>query len=373
MANQEMHQREKAITKTSVIGIVANVFLAAFKAGAGLFAGSIAIVLDAVNNLSDALSSIITIAGIRLARKAPDKKHPFGYGRIEYFSAIIISLIVLAAGATSFFESAKKLFSKDVPEYSTVTIVIIVVAVITKLVLGRFVKAQGEKYNSDALIASGSDASFDAILSASTLLGAVAAMLWHISIDAYLGIVIAFFIVKAGMEMLMQPLNQVVGFRTDSAITTAIRETVESFDAVEGAYDLVIHNYGPDYAIGSIHIEVADNMSSKQIHALSKDIQHAVYTQYNIFLTIGIYAVDGENETVGQMRAHIKELALSQSGVLGVHGIFIDETKKILSFDAVLDFEARNEGKLPELLTEKIKKQYPEYDVVINIDLDFSD
>ena len=164
--------REKAITRTSIIGIVTNVFLAAFKAGAGLIAGSISVVLDAVNNLTDAFSSIITILGIKLAKKKPDEKHPYGYGRIEYFSTILIAVIVLSAGVASLVESVKKIFSPTLPEYSLVTVIIIVISVITKLVLGRFVKGQGEKYASDALVASGSDASFDAIISASTLIGA---------------------------------------------------------------------------------------------------------------------------------------------------------------------------------------------------------
>ena len=150
-------KRDKIIVRTSVVGIVTNVLLAAFKAAVGLAANSIAVVLDAVNNLSDALSSIITIVGTKLSGKLPDKKHPLGYGRIEYLSAMIVAGIVLYAGITAFVESVKKIIRPETPEYGTISLVIIAVAVVVKIVLGRYVKAQGKRVNSGALVASGSD------------------------------------------------------------------------------------------------------------------------------------------------------------------------------------------------------------------------
>ena len=158
--------RDAVIIRTSRIGIMTNVFLAAFKALVGLASRSIAVTLDAVNNLSDALSSIITIIGTKLAGKEPDKKHPLGHGRIEYLSAMVVSGIVLYAGITSAVESVKKIIHPEVPDYSTISLFIIAVAVGVKIVLGRYVKGQGEKVNSGSLVASGSDAMFDAVLSA---------------------------------------------------------------------------------------------------------------------------------------------------------------------------------------------------------------
>ena len=198
----DIQTREKQITKTSFIGIGANLMLAGFKAAAGLIAGSVAIVLDAINNLTDALSSVITIVGIKLAKRPPDKSHPFGHGRIEYLSALIIAAIVLSAGVMSLVESVKKIITPELPDYSAVTLVIIGVAVVTKLILGRFVKSRGVKYNSDALVAAGADATFDAILSLSTLIAAVIAMIWDISVDGIVGALISVFIIKAGIEML---------------------------------------------------------------------------------------------------------------------------------------------------------------------------
>ena len=194
--NENEVTREKIIVKTSVIGIIANVFLAAFKAVIGLLTNSIAIILDAVNNISDAGSSLITIIGTKLAGKEPDKKHPFGYGRIEYLSAMLISMIVLYAGITSFVESVKKIINPETPEYTKVSLIIVAVAVVVKIILGRYVKSVGVKVNSDSLINSGEDATLDSVISASTLVAAVVFLLFSISLEAWLGVIISVVIIN---------------------------------------------------------------------------------------------------------------------------------------------------------------------------------
>ena len=196
---QSVVSRDQVIIRTSIIGIMTNVFLAAFKAFVGIVSHSIAVTLDAVNNLSDALSSIITIVGTKLAGKRPDKKHPLGHGRVEYLSAMIVSGIVLYAGITSAVESVKKIIHPEKAEYSTVSLIIIAVAIAVKLILGKYVKTQGEKVNSGSLVASGSDATFDAILSASVLASAIIFLATGISLEAWVGVVIAVFIIRSGI------------------------------------------------------------------------------------------------------------------------------------------------------------------------------
>lgn len=193
--NTRETSREKTIIRTSIIGIIANVFLAAFKAVIGLMTNSIAIVLDAVNNISDAGSSLITIIGTKLAGREPDKKHPFGYGRIEYLSAMIISVIVLYAGITSLVESVKLIIHPKTPDYNTVSLIIVAVAVVVKILLGRYVKKTGVRVNSDSLINSGEDATLDSVISASTLVAAVIFMTFNISLEAWLGAVISLVII----------------------------------------------------------------------------------------------------------------------------------------------------------------------------------
>ena len=197
MTPQEINQtgREKTIVRTSIIGILANIGLAAFKAVVGLTANSIAIVMDAVNNISDAASSVITIIGTKLAGKEPDKKHPFGYGRVEYLTATIISILVLYAGITALVESVKKIITPDTPDYSAAALIIVGAAVLVKLVLGRYVKGVGQKVHSDSLVNSGADAMLDAVISAATLVAAAVYLIFHVSLEAYLGAIIALVII----------------------------------------------------------------------------------------------------------------------------------------------------------------------------------
>lgn len=365
--------REKAITQTSIIGIVANVFLAAFKVAAGWLAGSIAIILDAVNNLTDAMSSIITIIGIKLSKKHPDDKHPFGYGRIEYFSTLLIALLVLVAGFSSIVESGKRIIKPEMPDYSVGTIVIVIVSVIIKLMLGNFVRKQGKKYNSDALLASGAEASFDAIISASTLVGAVVVYLFHISIDGIIGAIISVFIIKAGIEMFLETIGNVIGNRPDSEISKAIKRTIASIDGVNGAYDLILHNYGPDSAIGTVHIEVDGEMNAVAIHKLTKVIQKKIIEDFHIFLTVGIYAVDQKNNEKVSMREVIDKLCKDHEGVVNTHGYYIDLDEKIISFDVGIDFTIEDNIAFADIIKSEVEKLYSGFQVFPNLDTYYSD
>lgn len=365
--------RERAITKTCIIAIFSNVFLAVFKVGAGWMAGSIAIVLDAVNNLTDALGAIITIVGIKLAKRKPSKKHPFGYGRVEYFGTVIISLIILFAGITSILEAGKKVLHPQLPQFSAVTILIVVVAIAIKFFMGRYVKLQGEKYHSDSLIASGTEASLDVLASSSTLIGIFVTKIFGISIDGWLGIVISALIAKAGAEMFVEAVGNIVGNRVDSEIAKNIKETVASVPGVLGAYDLVLHNYGPNSAIGTIHVEIPAEMCAGELHELTVQIQNMVYKQFQVFLTVGIYAIDTMNDTKIKMRKNINDFCMGLDGVLNTHGIFISEDKQLVSFDATIDFTVKDKRTFAKKMTDEIQKIYPGYRVKVNLDVNYSD
>ncbi|MDO4465924.1 MAG: cation diffusion facilitator family transporter [Bacillota bacterium] len=365
----DLLSREKQITQTSIIGIMANLILVALKSFIGILSGSISIVLDAINNLTDALSSIITIIGIKLAKKEPDSKHPYGYGRIEYFSAIIIAGIVLSAGVSSLIESIKNIFHPEMPDYNFVTVLVILITIGIKIVLGKYVTNQGKKLNSDALVASGNDASFDAILTGSTLIGACITMVFHFSIDGFIGTFISAFIIKAGLEMLMESLSDVIGSRPDSAITKDIKQSIREIPGVMGAYDLVLHNYGPDQAIGSVHIELDAKMSAVDIHKLIKKIQLTILEEYNVFLTIGIYAIDEEHNP---QRENIRNQLMKYDGTLGVHAIFFDEDQKYISMDVLLDFSVKNKEELNQNMVKQVQSIYPGFRIDINFDTNYS-
>ena len=366
--------REATIVKTSVIGILANVFLAAFKAGVGLMTHSIAIVLDAVNNLSDAASSLITIIGTKLAGREPDKKHPFGYGRIEYLSAMIIALLVLYAGITAFSESVKAILHPAEPDYTPVTLVIVAVGVLVKILLGRYVKQTGERVHSDSLVNSGEDASMDAIISASTLVAAVLWLLLHISLEAWLGAVIAAFIIRSGITMLRDTLSELLGERAGADLAREIRGTVCSFDEVEGAYDLVLNNYGPDASNGSIHIEVADTLTAAQLDPLIRRIQVEVHRKHGVILTaIGVYSVNTTDPETVAVRGRVREIALSQPHITQMHGFALDKAAKTLRFDLVVSFDAADRREAFCQAVKAVQDEYPGYRLEAALDTDFSE
>ena len=370
----EQTSRDKTIIRTSVIGIAANVFLAAFKAVVGLTANSVAIVMDAVNNLSDAASSVITIIGTRLAGKEPDKKHPFGYGRIEYLSAMLISMLVLYAGVTAFVESVKKIIRPDTPEYTAAGLIIVAVAVVVKIVLGCYVKRVGEKVNSDSLINSGADAAMDSVISASTLVAAGVYLLFRVSLEAWLGAVIAAVIIKSGFGMLRDTLSKILGERADARLARDIKETVTSYPEVSGAYDLVLHNYGPDAFNGSVHIEVPDTLSADDLDKLLRKIMVEVYQKHNVLLTaIGVYSVNTKDPEAAAAREKVSRIVLAHPHVLQMHGFYLDRAEKTLRFDIVVSFDAKDRKQVVREVCEKVQQAYPDYTLQVAMDTDFSE
>ena len=366
--------REKTIIRTSIIGIIANVFLAAFKAVIGLMTHSIAIVLDAVNNISDAGSSLITIIGTKLAGKEPDKKHPFGYGRIEYLSAMIISVIVLYAGITSLVESVKQIIHPETPEYSTVSLIIVAVAVVVKILLGRYVKSVGKKVNSDSLINSGEDATLDAIISASTLVAAGIFLIFHVSLEAWLGAVISIVIIKSGVGMLKDTISKILGEKNDPELARNIKQTVVSFPEVQGAYDLVLHNYGPDTWNGSIHIEVPDTCTANELDQLIRSIQMAVYQQHQVILTaIGVYSVNTKDPETIEVREKVREIVFAHPHVIQMHGFYLIKEEKSIRFDIVVSFDAKDRRAVYTDVVNDVQKAFPDYTLQVAMDTDFAE
>lgn len=366
--------RDKIIIRTSIIGIAANLFLAGFKAAVGLLSNSIAVVLDAVNNLSDAASSIITIVGTKLAGKAPDRKHPFGHGRVEYLTAMIIAVLVLYAGITSLVESVKKIISPEVPEYSTAALVIIAVGVVVKIILGRYVKGVGEKVNSDSLVNSGEDARLDAVITASTFVAALIYLWKGIALEAWLGAVISLVIIKSGIEMLRETLSQILGERADAELARGIKDSVMSFPDVSGVYDLVLNNYGPDTFNGSLHIEVPDSYTANELDELIRAITLEVYKKYNVLLTaIGVYSVNTKDPRVIAVREDVMKTVLDNEYVIQVHGFYLNEEKKTIRFDVIVSFDAPDRKKVYDEIVSEIGEKYPDYELQIVLDTDFSE
>ena len=372
--NSGASQRDREIIKVSVIGIAANILLASVKAAVGLMSHSIAIIMDAVNNLSDALSSVITIVGTRLAGKPADREHPLGHGRYEYLASAVISVIVLYAGVSSLTESVKKIIRPETPDYSAVTLFLVAAAVLVKILLGTYVKNAGERVHSDSLVASGMDAKFDAVISASTLAAAVIFLKTGLSLEAPLGAIISLVIVRSGIGMLRETLSQILGERVNPELSGSVKKTVCEEPEVYGAYDLVLHNYGPDTYLGSVHVEVDDTLTAEEIDDMTRDISRKVYERHGVILTaVGIYSRNsGDSEAAG-IRREVENIIGGYPNILQTHGFYADVKNRHMSVDVIIDFAAQNRQEIYENIVRDIRAKYPDYNVQVTLDSDISD
>ena len=369
------NNRSNVIVRTSIIGILTNLGLVTLKAFVGFIAGSIAIIMDAINNLSDALSSVITIVGTKLSQKKPDAKHPYGHGRVEYLTSLIISVIILIAGSGAIIESIISIIEKREPVFDVLSLVLIGVAVLVKIVLGLYFRFVGKKVNSEALKGSGIDALFDALLSLGTLVAIVVylASQGKVNIEGYVGVVIGLFMIKSGIDVLRKSLSSIIGERTSKETSDAIKHLVCENPEVKGAYDLIVNNYGPDRGIGSIHIEVDDKLTAKEIHPLTRNIALQIYEKFGIIMTIGIYASNSSDSEIAKIRDAIRKEVFNHPTIKQMHGFYCDQEIKSISFDVIVDFKDKNSTAVIEEIKKNLVDKFPEYHFYIVEDKDFSD
>ena len=368
-----MQDRSKKIIQTSIIGILANLGLVALKAVVGLFANSISIIMDAVNNLSDALSSVITIVGTKLSQKKPDAKHPYGHGRVEYVTSLIISIIILIAGSVAIVESVLNIITPAEVTFTYISLILIGAAVLVKVGLGLFFRYRGKKLNSEALKGSGLDALFDALLSLATLVSIVVYLIWKVNIEGYIGVIIGIFMIKSGIDVLRTSLSSIIGERTSKETAEAIKKLVCENPQVLGAYDLIVNNYGPERGIGSIHIEVNDKLTAKEIHPLTRSIAVQVYEQFGIIMTIGIYASNSSDSQIVKIKEAIREEVFSHPTIKQMHGFYCDQEIKAISFDVIVDFGDKESSKTIEEIKKNLGEKFPDYHFYIVEDKDFAD
>lgn len=371
--DREVLSRNKKIIKTSIIGIIINFLLASFKAIVGIISGSIAIVLDAVNNLTDAASSLVTIIGTKLANKKPDREHPFGHGRIEYLSAMIISVIIMYAGISSLIESIKKIIRPTVPDYSVYTVIVVVTAIFTKIIIGYYFKDRGKKLNSSSLVNSGKDALLDSVISFSTLMAIFVFTFTKISVEAYLGFIISIIIIKSGFDMIREAISSILGERVDVNLIRNVKKIIKSYPEVLGVYDIIFNNYGPNSYTGSVHIEIANTYTIDEIDELQRKITYDVYKKLGVVLAaIGIYSIDIKNKKAIDAREKISKIVNDCKDILQVHGFYYNKKDKLIQFDIVVSFECNDIESLYNDIYNKVLEQYPDYTVRILIDNDFS-
>lgn len=368
--------RERIIVRTSFIGIIGNFLLVAFKAFVGLLAGSVSIIMDAVNNFTDALSSIITIIGTKLSNKRPNKKHPYGYGRIEYITSTLIAVLILIAGGMAIYESIESIIdyfqNGTMPSFEVYSIIIIAAAIIFKVLIGLFFRHKGKVVDSEALKASGMDALFDSILSTSTLVGMLIAKFGGLYVEGYLGILIGAFILKSGFGVLKEALSSMIGDRFDKEYIKEIKDAILSVEGVNGCYDLILNSYGHNKNIGSVHIGISDKLGAKDIQAIERNITALLYYKYNTIMTVGIYAEDFSDEATKLAHEKVLSIVKEYKQVLQLHGFYLDQEKKILNFDLVISFD--DEAPLDTIneIQKQVQMAMSDYQIIINFDQDFS-
>jgi len=281
---------------------------------------------------------------------------------------------VLYAGITSFVESVKQIIHPETPEYTHISLIIVAVAVVVKILLGRYVKRVGKEVNSDSLINSGEDATLDSVISASTLIAAGIFLVFHISLEAWLGAIISLVIIKSGIEMLRDTISQILGEKNDVELARKIKKTVIAFDQVQGVYDLVLNNYGPDAWNGSLHIEVPDTCSPADLDMLIRDIQLAVYREHQVVLTaVGVYAVNTKDREVIEAKKKVRDIVFSHQYARQMHGFYLIKEKKEIRFDVVISFDAKDRKAVFEEILADVQREFPGYKLQAAMDVDYEE
>jgi cation diffusion facilitator family transporter len=289
-------------------------------------------------------------------------------------TSLIVSAIVLYAGVTAFVESIKKIINPEVADYSTLTLIILVAGIIVKFALGLYVKKKGKEVNSDSLVASGSDAFNDAILSISVLASAIIYLIFDLSLEAYVGIILSVFIIKAGLELIKESVDNMLGVRVESDLAKSIKKEIAKEKDIQGAYDLVLNDYGPDKYLGSIHIEVSDTLSVSDIDKISRKITKNILEKYGVILhTIGVYSVNTKDKNIIEAKKEITKIVFSHKGILQMHGFYLDEEDKTISFDIIIDFKVDNREEVYKEIYDEVQNKYKDYKIDITLDIDVSD
>ena len=359
-----------------IVGIIINLILFIIKLSVGLLVSSIAVMADAFNNLSDAASSLITILGFKLSNKPADREHPFGHGRIEYLSALIVAFMVMLVGLQFIKSSFERIVNPSPVTFELVPFILLFVSIFLKIWLSRFNKFVGEMINSTALKASSVDALGDVFTSTCVSISFLAAKFTTFPIDGYIGMVVAIFIVYSGFTLIKDTISPLLGEAPDPELVTSIKEMVLSYDKILGAHDLIIHNYGPGKCMASIHAEIPSDISVVVIHEIIDKAEREISSALNIYLVMHIdpiCIIEGEvKEAYEEILSLIQEYKFIES----IHDFRIigEGEVKNLVFDLVVaaskEFSIKD-NELVDKISERVKEHHPHYNCIITVDKNF--
>ena len=369
-------RRSRGIIGSSIIGIVLNAFLATLKIVLGIIIASSSILSDGLNNLTDSLGAIITIVGTKLSMKRPTKKHPFGFGRFEYITSTIIGIIVIVVGVSAIRESISSIieyYSTGVmASFSYVTLILIGVAILVKAIIAIVYIIGSKRFKSLSLKGSAKDSFFDILLSVATLIAALVGILWNFYIEGYIGIIIGIFIIKSGIEIVIEAMGHLIGNRTEEELSKSIKQDIASLKDVKGVYDLILNNYGNNKYIGSVHVGIPSRKSAHEVQEIERSIQNLMYSKYGIIMTVGIYVDNVETELSNKIRARIFELIKDNKNILQLHGFYVDEKDHYVNFDLVFSFDERKPNEFVSKAKETLEKEFSSFAFIINIDYDYA-
>ena len=367
--------RAKCASAASGVGIASNVLLSVMKLVIGIITGSIAITADAVNNVADAASSVITLVGFKLASKPADKEHPYGHQRIEYITGLIVSMVICVLGIEFFTTSLKAIFSPDeVTVYSTAALIILAVSVIIKLWQCLFYRAVAKHIDSGALIATSQDSRNDAISTAAVLVGALIARIFELNLDGWLGLAVAIFIIRSGVMLVMETANPLLGTPPTAEFVASIGTRIMSYEGVLGFHDLVVHSYGHDRVFASVHVEVAAEQDILVSHDIIDNIEFD-FKKDGTQLVIHLDPVVTSDEELQEVRREIDAIvaivAKELDTTLSIHDFRMVRgvTHTNLIFDVVVPYECKaGECEICDIFAEKVRALSSSYNTVINVD-----
>lgn len=359
-----------------IIGIIINFILFAIKLSVGVITSSIAIMADAFNNLSDAASSLITILGFKLSSKPADREHPFGHGRIEYLSALIVAFMVMLVGLQFIKSSFERIINPTNVTFELIPFILLFVSIFFKVWLSRFNKFVGEKINSSALKAASVDALGDVFTSTCVAISFLGSKFTSFPIDGYIGLVVALFIVYSGFNLVKDTINPLLGGPPDPELVKSIEEMVLAYDNIIGSHDLIIHNYGPGKCMASIHAEIPSDISVVKIHEIIDQAEREISDALKIYLVIHIdpiCIIDGEiKEAYDEILNIIKDYEYIES----IHDFRVvgeGDIKNIL-FDVVIN-PSKNynitDDELINTISNRLKEKHKNYNCVITVDKQF--
>ncbi len=368
---QDPDSREGVILTTSALGILANILIAAVKVVIGLLASSIAIVSEGINNASDALTSVLTLVGTKLAGKHPDRKHPFGYGRIEYLTSLIVAVLILVTGIETLKESVVRIFQPADLTVTVVSIAVVAVSAVLKFLLGTYTVKMGKKASSTALEAVGLDSRNDSFVSLVTIASALLFLLTGLSIDAYAGIFISILILKAGFEVLRDTVSDLLGRPADKELAAALYHDIRGTEGVIGAVDMTLHNYGPDAYTGSCNLEIDHDKTVGEIYQVLRKLQLDIYMKYKVGMIFGLYAVDNDHEGVKELRQTIGAFVKARDHVKSFHAVYLEPETNRIYCDFIVDYDLKDWDALRAEFLAYMAERYPASEIALNIETEF--